>query len=167
MPITKLPQSQPPGVSLDMHSCTLQLHIITALQCISKFSRSQCGDAVERDGRQPTINTRPHIAWHSQRHLEYLGFRLQECRMKVRAYKWIPGHNKLHTLDRSMNTLQGCVSNPTKCVYLWPLCQSTWNATLGKIEFVKPRVWKDRVCILCNAMISTYPGVSQMYTPCC
>jgi len=34
-------------------------------------------------------------------------------------------------------------------------------------ECVGPRAGKDKLCILYNEMMSIYPRVSQIYTPCC
>jgi len=66
-------------------------------------------------------------------------FWLEERRKRVRGYDGILGHDEPHKMRGSMEAWQGCVG---------------------------PRSGNERVCIAYNAMMSIYPGVSQVYTPC-
>jgi len=43
---------------------------ITASECMSRFSRSQCGETMQVNGRQPIINTSPYLAWYPKGILE-------------------------------------------------------------------------------------------------
>jgi len=95
---------------------------------------------VELEGSQPIINTPPHLMWHPKGIREKDRFWLKEYRKRVRGYEGIPGHDELHKLRGSMNAWQECMG---------------------------PRAGKDRVCISYNEMMSIYPGVCQIYTPCC
>jgi len=47
---------------LQTRTISLQVRTITASESISKFTRSRCGETVELEGRQPIINTPPHLA---------------------------------------------------------------------------------------------------------
>jgi len=97
---------------------------------------------VALDGRQPIINihTPPHLTWHQEGIHDQEWFLLEEFGKRVEEYEGIPGHDKPHKLGRSMNA---------------------WQWRVGQ------RAGKDRVCISYNVMMSIYPGVSQIYTPCC
>jgi hypothetical protein len=70
--------------------------MITASQCIAEFTRSQCGDTVELEGRQPIINTPPHLTWYPKGNHRKERFYLMECRKRVRGYEGIPGHDEPH-----------------------------------------------------------------------
>ena len=122
------------------HDHRLHTHSTTASECITQFTRSHCGATVEIEGRLPIINTPPHLAWHPKGILEKEWFWLEERRKRVRGYEGKPGHDEPHKLHRSMKAWQECV---------------------------RPRAGKDRVCISYNAMMSIYPGVSQIYCPGC
>jgi len=51
---------------------------------------------VEREGREPIMNTLPHVAWNLRRILEKEQFWLEEHRMWVRGNEGIPGHDEPH-----------------------------------------------------------------------
>jgi len=68
---------------------------------------------VNLEGRQPIINTPPHLAWHPKRTLEKEPFCVKECRMRVRGYEGIPGHDEPHKLRGSINAWQECMRNNT------------------------------------------------------
>jgi hypothetical protein len=121
------------------HDHGLQTGTITASESISKFTRSRCSDTVDVEARQHILITRPHLVWHLKGILEIERFRLEEHRKRVKGYERIPGHDKPHKLRGSMNARQECV---------------------------RPRAGKDRLCISYNEMMSIYPGVFQIYTPC-
>jgi len=137
--IFKLARSQPPGVSPNSHNLGLQTRTITASECIFKFTRSRCGEMVYLEGRQPIIMTPPHLVWHPKGILEQERLRLEGRRKMVRGYERIPGNDGPHTLSGSMN---------------------------ARLECVRPRAGKDGVSISYNEMMSIYPGVFQLYTPC-
>jgi len=62
--ISKLAQLRSPQ-SLD-HGLQvyLQTRSITASECISKFTQWRCGETLQLEGRQPIINTPPHLTWY-------------------------------------------------------------------------------------------------------
>jgi hypothetical protein len=64
--ISKLVRLRPPSVSPNLLDYSLQVYLqtrsIRALECVSKFTRLRCGETVELVGRQPIINTPPHVA---------------------------------------------------------------------------------------------------------
>jgi hypothetical protein len=122
--------------SLQVH---VQTHSISALECISKFTPSQCGETLELEGRQPIINSLPHLAWHPKGIPEKEQFCLKPCMKRVSGYATIPGHDELHKLHESMNARQ---------------------------EYMRHRAGKDRVCISYNEMMSIHAGVFQIYTSC-
>jgi len=62
--ISKLARSQPPSVSPNLLDYGIQTSSITAWECISKFTWLQGGKMVELEGRQPIMNTPPHLAWY-------------------------------------------------------------------------------------------------------
>jgi len=65
---SKFTRSWPPGASPNWLDYCLQGYLqtstITASERIFKFTPSQCGEMVKLDGRQPNINTLPHLAWY-------------------------------------------------------------------------------------------------------
>jgi len=140
---SKLARSRHPTLSPNTLDYGLLLHLQTcsnrASQCISQFTGSRCGELVEQEGRQPINDTPPHLVWHPKVILQKERFCLGERRKRVRGYEGIPGHDEPHKLCGSMKAPQECV---------------------------KPRAGKDWVCILYNEMMSIYPGVYQIYTPC-
>jgi len=109
---------------------------------------------VELEDRLPIIVTPPHLTWSPKGLLEMEWFRLEEHRKRVRGYERIPGHDEPHTLRAPMNASQECVRN-----------HKLRGSMKARQECVRPRAGKDRVCILYNAVMSIYPGVSQIYTP--
>ena len=62
--ISKVAQSQPPSVCPNSLAYGFQTSLITASECISMFTRPQCGETVKLDGRQPIIKTPPHLSWY-------------------------------------------------------------------------------------------------------
>ena len=84
----------------------------------SKLTRSQFAEMVELEGRQPIINTLPHLAKHPKRILEKEPFWLEERRKRVRGYDGIPGHDEPHQLRGSINAWQECMRNHTNYVDL-------------------------------------------------
>jgi hypothetical protein len=64
----------------------LQPRTIKASECISKFTRSRCGETLELEGRQPIINTPPHLTWHPKGIREKERFWLEECRKRLTGY---------------------------------------------------------------------------------
>jgi len=88
--IFNLARSRPPSTSPNLLDHGLQVHLqtrsITASECISELTPSQCGETVELEGRQPIINIPPHLAWHLNGILETERFWLEERRMWVRRY---------------------------------------------------------------------------------
>ena len=60
--ISKLAQSQPPSESPNSLDYGLQTRWIAASESISKFTWSRCVETVELEGRQPIMNTSPHLA---------------------------------------------------------------------------------------------------------
>jgi len=69
--IFKLARSRPLSASPNSLNYSLQLYLqarsIMASECISKFTRSQCGEMVELEGRQPIVDTLPHLTWYLKR----------------------------------------------------------------------------------------------------
>jgi len=65
-----------------------------------------CGETVELESRQLIINTPQHLSWHPKAILEREQFWLKDCRMRVRGYEGIPGHDELHKLGGSMKAQQ-------------------------------------------------------------
>jgi len=63
----------------------------------------------------------------------------KERRKRVKGYQGISGLDQPYKLRGSMKAPQGCV---------------------------RPRAGKERVGISYNGMMSVYPGISQLYTPC-
>jgi len=61
---------------------------------------------VELEGSESFINTLPHLAWHPKGILQKEQFWLKECRMRVRGYEGIPGHDDPHKSHGSMNAPQ-------------------------------------------------------------
>jgi len=120
--ISKLSRSRPPTIFPNTLDYGLQVHLqtcsIIASECISEFTRSRCGEMVELEGRQPIINTPPHLTWHPKGILEKERFLLEERRKRVRGYAGIPGHDELHKLRGSMNAWKECMRNHTNCVGL-------------------------------------------------
>jgi hypothetical protein len=53
---------------------------------------------VELEGRQPIINTPPHLTWYPKGNHRKEHFYLMECRKRVRGYEGIPGHNEPHKI---------------------------------------------------------------------
>jgi hypothetical protein len=147
---SKFARSRPPSASPNSLDYGLQVRTITAFQvhlqtcsttaaeCISKFTRSRYGEALELESRQPIINTPAHLAWHPKGIREKERFWFEERRMRVRGCGWIPSHDEPHKLRGSMKARQGCM---------------------------RPRAGKDRVCISYNEM-SIYSEVFQIYTSC-
>jgi len=88
--IYKLARLRPPSESPNSLGHGLKVHLqtlsITASECISEFTQSQCGETVELEGRQPIINIPPHLARHPNGILETERFWLEERRMWVRRY---------------------------------------------------------------------------------
>jgi len=80
--------------------------MITASECIPKFTQSRCGETVELEGRQPIINTPLHLAGHPKGIGEKEWFWLKERRKRVRGYEGIPGHDEPHKLCGSMKAWQ-------------------------------------------------------------
>jgi hypothetical protein len=75
-----------------------------ASECISKFTRSRCGELLELEGRQPIVNTPPHLAWHPKGIREKERFWIVERRKRVRGCEGIPGHDEPHKLRGSMSS---------------------------------------------------------------
>jgi len=117
----------------------LQTHSIMASECISKFTRSQCGESVELEGWQPIINAPPHLAWFAKRLPERERIQFKHHRKRMRRYEGIPGHDEPHMSRGSTKARQECM---------------------------RPLAGKDRMCIWYNEMKSIYPGVFQIYTAC-
>jgi hypothetical protein len=92
---------------------------------------------VELESRQPTINSPPHIASHLMGIPKRVPFWLVERTKTVRGYEAITSRFDTYNLSVSLKDRQGCV---------------------------RPRSGKRRVCISYNAMMSIYPGVSEIYT---
>jgi hypothetical protein len=86
------------------------------------------------------MNTGQHLTSRLNRILQNGHFVVNECSNSVRCYAGISSDDDPHKLYGSMNASQ---------------------------ERVRPRAGKDSVSISYNAMISMYPRVSQIYTPCC
>jgi len=84
----------------------LQTGSIMASACIAEFTRLQCGETLELEGRQPIINTPPHLARHTKGILETELFWLGEHRMRVRGYEGIPRHDEPHKLRGSTKAWQ-------------------------------------------------------------
>ena len=103
------------------------------------FTRSWCGEMVELKGRQHIVDTPLDLALHPTRIPKNELFWLEERRKRVTGYEGIPGHNEPHKMRESMKARQGCV---------------------------RPRSGKERVRISYNAMMSIFPGISQIYTRC-
>ena len=86
--ISKLSRSRPPTIFPNTLDCGLPVHLqacsIIASECVSQFTRSPCDEIVELEGRQPIINTPPHLAWHPKGSLEREWFLLEEHRKRVR-----------------------------------------------------------------------------------
>ena len=83
-------------------------------------------------------------------------FWLKEFRKKVTAYEGIPDHDEPHKVCGSMNSFARVFEEPPKVrgsMKPWQGCVRSWGR-------------KERICILHNAIISIYPGASQMYTFC-
>jgi len=141
--ISKLAWLRPLSILQNSHHYSLQVHLptrsITASECISKYTRSWWGYTVELKGRQPISSIPPHLTWHPKRIVVNKQFWVEERTMWVRGYEVISGHDEPHKLHGSMKAWQECV---------------------------RPRAGRDTVCILNNAMMSMYSGVSQIYTPC-
>jgi len=87
---SNIARSWPPSASPNSLDHGLQVHLqtrsITASECISEFTRSQCGETVVVEGSQPVINILPHLAWRPNGHLETERFWLKQHRMWVRRY---------------------------------------------------------------------------------
>jgi hypothetical protein len=92
---------------------------------------------VELESRQPTINSPLHLASRLTGIPKRAPFWLVERTKTVRGYEAIPSRFDPHNLRVSLKARQGCV---------------------------RPRSGKRRVCISYNAMMSIYPGVSEIYT---
>jgi hypothetical protein len=113
--------------------------MITASKCISKFTESPCGEMVELEDRQPIINTPPQLTSHLMR-ISYKALSCpKEHRNTVTGYAGIPSHYESLKMRGSLKAQQRCM---------------------------RPRSGKERVCIAYNAMMSIYPGVSEIYTAC-
>jgi len=104
------------------------------------FTRLLFGERLELEGRQPIINTAPHLAWHPMGVRVKERFWLEERRKRVRGYAEIPGHDEPHKLCGSTKTRQECMG---------------------------PRAGKDTVCVSYIEMMSIYPASFQIYTACC
>ena len=135
--IFKSPLLQPPSASPNSLDYSLQVHVqtcsITASECICQFTPSWCGETLELEGRQPMINSPPHLVWHPKGIRVKEQFCLKEHRKRVSGYEGIPGYDELQKLHGSLNAWQ---------------------------EYMRRRAGKDRVCISYNEMMSIYPGVS-------
>ena len=79
--ISKLGQLQRPS--------DLQTRSIMASECNYEFTRSPCGETLELEGRQPIINTPPHLAWHLKGIRQKERFWLEERRQMVKGSKYI------------------------------------------------------------------------------
>jgi len=98
------------------------------------------GEPTELKGREPIINTPPHLSRHPKRIHEKERFWLEERWERVRGCDRLPGREEPHKLRGSMKARQECV---------------------------EPRAGKDRVCISLydDEIVSIYPGAFQIYTP--
>jgi hypothetical protein len=93
-----------------------------------------CGETAEIEGREPIVNTPPHLSRHPKGIREKVRFWLEEHRKRVRGYDTIPGREEPR------------------------------ESTKSRKECMRPRAGKDRVCIsLYGKMMCIYPGVSQIY----
>jgi len=65
-----------------------------ALEFMSKFTRSQCGESLELEGRQPINKALLHLAWHPKAVGGIVWFWLEEHRKRVRESEGIPGRDE-------------------------------------------------------------------------
>ena len=100
----------------------LQVHLptrsTTTSGCISKFTRSRCGETVELEGIQPILNIPPHLSWYTKRIHKKQQFYLEKCRKRVKGYEGIPGHDEPPKLRGSMNVRQEGEKIITNCMDL-------------------------------------------------
>jgi len=134
--ISKLVRSRPACVSAILLNRGLHVRTITASEWIYMFTRSQCGETVELEGRQPISNKPPHLTQHPKIIHEQEPFWLIGRRTRVRRYAEIPAHDEPHKLCGSMNAWQERVRNHTDCMDLWKLGKGGWDQALGKKECI-------------------------------
>jgi len=108
--IFTLAQLRPLSVSPISLNYGLQVCTITASECISKFTRSRCGETVELEGRQPTIHTPQHLAF------------IRQSRSGSRS------------VGRGWEDMKGypAMMNQTNWMDLWKLGKGVWDQDLGK-----------------------------------
>jgi len=82
--------------------------------------RSRCGEMAELEGREPIINTTPHLSRHPRGIRETERYWLEEHRKRVRGNDRLPGRDEPPKLRGYMEARQECMG---------------------------PRAGKDRVCI--------------------
>jgi len=142
--ISRLARLQPLSASSNLLYPSVQVYLetrsIRASECISKLTPSRCCETLEVEGRQPIIDSPPHLACHPKGIREKKQSWLKECRKRVSGYNGIPGHDELHKLHGSPNARQ---------------------------EYMRRRAGKDGVCISYHEMMSIHPRIFEIYTSCC
>jgi len=136
-------------ISLDyMLTCTL-LHARSRdlLSCRSQapggVSCRRCGETAELEGREPIINTPPHLPRHPKRIREKEQLWLQERRKRVRRYDttWPWGSKQLPGSTESQTEQLRAKARSNR------VCNSMYDKMMG------------------DEIPSIYPGVSRIYTP--
>jgi hypothetical protein len=94
--ISKLTWSGPRRVFLTSHDYGRQTASITTLEFISKFTRSQGGGMMD-------------LACYRKGIHEKERFKLAQCRMRLRLYEGIAGHDVPNKLRRSSKPWQECM----------------------------------------------------------
>jgi hypothetical protein len=98
--------------SITAGKVSLQASSITAVECISKFTRSRCGALLQLDGPHRIVTTLPHLAWHA------VGIREHE---RI----WYDD------VGRRWDDMKGyaAMMNYTNCMDQWMHVKSLWGTT--------------------------------------
>jgi len=130
------------------HSVQVHLHTssIMASKSISKFTWSQCGEAVELDGSKPLINALPCLSQHPIGNHRKDQFWLKDHMNIIRGYDGVPSHMEPHLVFGSMEAQEQCVTNHTRCIDQWILGNIASDQELRKI---------GRVCHIIRWWLST------------
>ena len=101
------------------------------------------------------FNTPPHLAWSHKGMYQKVDFKVKQRKTRVGGNASIPGQHESHTFCGSLYTWQECV-----------IINKFYGCTGARQNFMGQAAGKPRLYITCNARMSIYPGVSQIYITC-
>ena len=121
-------------------SNVIPLHQLTRYGTVYGYIWERCGEVTELEGREPIINTPPHLSWHPK------GTHEKERWERVRGCDRLPSHEEPHKLRGSMKK---CAKPP-----------STVTSAISKVHLYQPphRRWLFRSNSQSPPSATTSPG---------